>query len=143
MCIRDSSFESDEEAVRDEIRGAVSGLLGLAGVEADPVSDPRHIVLSRILESRWREKKAVDLAGLIALTENPPFDRIGALDLETVLPRARRRELALALNNVLSSPGFDAWRSGDPLDPGRLLRDASGKPACNLFYLAHLDDKER
>ncbi len=137
------SFERDEEVVRDEIRGAVSGLLGLAGVEADPVSDPRHILLSRVLESRWRDGKPVDLAGLVALTENPPFDRVGAMDLETVLPRARRRELALALNNVLSSPGFDAWRSGEPLDPGRLLRDASGRPACNLFYLAHLDDKER
>ncbi|HTO86835.1 MAG TPA: ATP-binding protein [Thermoanaerobaculia bacterium] len=137
------SFERDEEAVRDELRGAVSGLLGLAGIEADPLSDPRHILVSRVLESQWRAGKPVDLAGIVALTENPPFDRVGAMDLEAVLPRAKRRELALALNNVLSSPGFDAWRSGQPLEPGRLLRDASGRPACNLFYLAHLDDKER
>jgi DNA helicase HerA-like ATPase len=137
------SFDRDEEAVRDEIRSSVSGLLGLAGVEADPVSDPRHILLSRVLESQWREGKPVDLAGLVALTENPPFERVGAMDLETVLPRGRRRELALALNNVLSSPGFGAWRSGDPFDPGRLARDAAGRPACNLFYLAHLDDRER
>ncbi|MGH9369427.1 MAG: hypothetical protein ACRD3M_17370, partial [Thermoanaerobaculia bacterium] len=121
----------------------VSGLLGLAGIEADPVSDPRHILLARVLEARWREGKAVDLAGLVALAENPPFDRVGAMDLEAVLPRGRRRELALALNNVLSSPDFDTWRTGELLEPGRLLRDASGRPACNLFYLAHLDDRER
>ncbi len=137
------SFERDEEAVRDEIRGAVSGLLALSGIEADPVSDPRHIVLARVLETRWREGKGAGLADLVALAENPPFTRLGAMDLDAVLPRAKRRELALALNNLLSSPGFDAWREGEALDPARLLRDGSGRPACNLFYLAHLDDKER
>jgi hypothetical protein len=137
------TFERDEEAVRDEIRGAVSGLLTLAGIEADPLSDPRHILLARILESRWREGKGAGLSDLVALAENPPFARVGAMDLDAVLPRAKRRELALALNNLLSSPDFDSWRQGEPLDPGRLLRDASGRAACNLFYLAHLDDKER
>ena len=137
------SFDRDEEAVRDEIRGAVSGLLTLAGIEADPLSDPRHILLARILETRWREGKGAGLADLVALAENPPFTRVGAMDLDAVLPRAKRRELALALNNLLSSPDFDSWREGEPLDPGRLLRDASGRAACNLFYLAHLDDKER
>ena len=137
------SFERDEEAVRDEIRGAVSGLLTLAGIVADPLSDPRHILLARILETRWREGKGAGLTDLVALAENPPFARVGAMDLDAVLPRAKRRELALALNNLLSSPDFDSWREGEPLDPGRLLRDASGRAACNLFYLAHLDDKER
>jgi hypothetical protein len=137
------TFEKDEEAVRDEIRGVVSGLLSLAGVRADPVSDSRHILLARILEARWREGKGIDLAGLVALTENPPFARIGAMDLNAVLPRPKRLELALAINNVLSAPDFDAWRAGEPLDPERLLRDASGRPFCNLFYLAHLGDRER
>ncbi len=129
--------------MRDEIRGLVSGLLSLCGVEADPVSDPRHILLARVLEDRWRQGQPVDLAGLVALAENPPFSRVGALDLDTVLPREKRRDLALALNNLLSSPGFDSWRAGEPLDPQRLLADESGRPACNLFYLAHLDDRER
>jgi len=137
------SFETDEEAARDEIRGLVSGLLSLCGIDADPVSDPRPILLARVLESCWREGTPVDLAGLIARTENPPFSKVGALDLEAVLPREKRKELALALNNLLSSPDFDAWRRGEPLEPQRLLRDASGRPGCNVFYLAHLDDRER
>ena len=138
-----TSFETGEEAARDEIRGAVSGLLGLAGISADPVSDPRHILLARVLETRWREGKGATLAELVALAENPPFTRVGALDLDAVLDRPKRRELALALNNLLSSPGFDAWRAGEPLEPGKLRRDATGRPAANLFYLAHLDDRER
>ncbi|HEY7574620.1 MAG TPA: hypothetical protein VIB08_05615, partial [Thermoanaerobaculia bacterium] len=110
---------------------------------ADPVSDPRHIVLARVLETLWREGKSVDLAGLVALAENPPFRRVGALELDAVLPLEKRRDLALALNNLLSSPGFDAWRAGDSLDFERLRADAKGRPGCNLFYLAHLDDRER
>ncbi|HEX9149741.1 MAG TPA: hypothetical protein VF958_11325, partial [Thermoanaerobaculia bacterium] len=50
---------------------------------------------------------------------------------------------SLALNNLLASPDFENWRQGDPLDPARLARGDSGRPACNLFYLAHLDDRER
>ena len=137
------SWDREEEALRDEVRGQVTGLLALAGIGADPVQDPRHILLARVLEARWREGQRTDLASLIALAESPPFERVGAMELEAFLPRTERRGLALALNNLLASPDFETWRSGDPLDPAALIRDASGRPACNLFYLAHLDDRER
>lgn len=91
------SWERDEEALRDEVRGQVTGLLTLAGIAADPVQDPRHILLARVLETWWREGKPLDLAGLVALSENPPFARVGVMDLEAFLPRQARRELALAL----------------------------------------------
>jgi hypothetical protein len=136
-------WDSDEEALRDEVRGQVSGLLALAGIEADAVTSPRHILLARILEAKWREGSSLDLAGLIALAENPPFSRVGAVDLDAFLARQERRELALALNNLLASPDFENWREGDPLDPGALLQDASGRPGCNLYSIAHLDDRER
>lgn len=136
-------WEADEEALRDEVRGQVSGLLSLAGIESDAVTDPRHILLARILEERWRTGSGLDLAGVIALAENPPFRRVGAMELDAFLPLAARRELAHALNNLLASPDFESWRRGDPLDPASLLRDSSGRPGCNLFYIAHLDDRER
>jgi len=136
-------WESDAEALRDEVRGQVSGLLSLAGVDADPLRDPRHILLARVLEDSWRDGASIDLAGLIALAENPPFARVGAMDLERFLPRADRRTLGEALNNLLASPEFESWRRGDPLDPGALLRDADGRPGCNIFSIAHLDDRER
>ncbi|MFN2386850.1 MAG: ATP-binding protein [Thermoanaerobaculia bacterium] len=136
-------WETDEEALRDEVRGQVSGLLSLAGIPANAVTDPRHILLARILEERWRAGAGLDLAGIIALAENPPFRRVGAMELDGFLPQAERRELAHALNNLLASPDFESWREGDPLDPEALLRDASGRPGCNLFSIAHLDDRER
>jgi hypothetical protein len=137
------TWDRDEEAMRDEVRGLVGGLLGLAGVAADPVSDPRPILLTRVVEESWRAERPLDLAGLVALVENPPFARVGAVELDAFLSREKRRELALAVNNLLASPDFESWREGDPLDVGKLARDSSGRPACNLFYLAHLDDRER
>ncbi|HVE66793.1 MAG TPA: ATP-binding protein [Thermoanaerobaculia bacterium] len=137
------TWDRDEEALRDDVRGLVSSLLGLAGIEADPVNDSRSILLARVVEEAWKEGRALDLAGLIALVESPPFARVGAVDLDAFLPREKRRELALALNNLLASPDFESWRQGESLDPARLLRDESGRPSCNLFYLAHLDDRER
>jgi hypothetical protein len=136
-------WEADEEALRDEVRGQVSGLLSLAGIEANAVTDPRHILLARVLEEKWRAGSALDLAGIIALAENPPFTRVGAMALDAFLPLAERRAVAHALNNLLASPDFESWRRGDALDPAALLRDSSGRPGCNLFSIAHLDDRER
>ncbi|HEV8610836.1 MAG TPA: hypothetical protein VGS98_12320 [Thermoanaerobaculia bacterium] len=136
-------WSRDEEALRDEIRGLVVALLGLAGIDADPVSDARPILLSRVVEESWKGGRPLDLAGLVALVENPPFARVGAVELDAFLPRDKRRQLSLALNNLLASPDFESWREGEPLDPVKLARGESDRPACNLFYLAHLDDRER
>ena len=137
------AWDRDEEPLRDEVRGLVASLLGLAGIEGDPVSDSRSILLARVVEEAWKGGAPLDLAGLIALVESPPFARVGAMELDAFLPREKRREFALALNNLLASPDFESWRLGESLDPGRLLRDGSGRTACNLFYLAHLDDREK
>jgi hypothetical protein len=137
------SWEKDEEALRDEIRGLVRGLLGFAGIDTEEVGDPRAALLALILEDWWRKGHPLNLADLVALAENPPFLRVGAADLDAFLPRQKRRDLSLSLNNLLASPDFATWREGESLDPGRLLRDESKRPACNLFYLAHLDDRER
>jgi hypothetical protein len=136
-------WDRDEEALRDEVRGLVVSLLGLAGIEADPVSDARPILVARVVEETWKAKRPLDLAGLVALVENPPFSRVGAVELDAFLPREKRRDLSHALNNLLASPDFESWRRGAPLDPAKMARDGAGRPACNLFYLAHLDDRER
>ncbi|HEY3169833.1 MAG TPA: hypothetical protein VGK08_02415, partial [Thermoanaerobaculia bacterium] len=44
------SWDRDEETLRDQIRGVVTGLLGLAGIEAGEVSDPRTALLALTLE---------------------------------------------------------------------------------------------
>ena len=46
----------------------------------------------------------------------------------------------MALNNLLASPSFAAWREGEPLDVARLLRAADGRPRLSIVYTAHLSD---
>ena len=63
-----------------------------------------------------RPGKGLTLETLIAAVADPPFDKLGALPLETVYPRKERQGLMMALNNLLASPSFEAWREGEPLD---------------------------
>jgi hypothetical protein len=49
----------------------------------------------------------------------------------------------MALNNLLASPSFSAWREGEPLDVGRMLRAPGGLPRLCVVSTAHLADEER
>ena len=54
-------------------------------------------------------------------TAQPPFERIGVIDLESCYPAAERFKLAMSLNNLLASPSFASWLEGEPLDVARML----------------------
>jgi len=136
-------FESAEEDLRDEIAGMVSGLLGLVGIEADPLQSREHILLSQIIEDAWRAGRGLSLEALIPAVADPPFEKIGALPVESVFPRKERQGLMMALNNLLASPRFESWREGQPLDIGSLLRAPDGKPRLSIVYTAHLQEEER
>jgi hypothetical protein len=75
--------------------------------------------------------------------QRPPFEQVGVFDLETFYPAKDRMKLAMSLNQLLASPGFAAWREGEPLDVGRLLHTAEGKPRVTVLSIAHLGDAER
>ena len=136
-------FESAEEDLRDEIAGIVSGLLGLLRIEADPLRSREYILLTTLIERAWRAGKGLSLETLIPAVVDPPFEKLGALSLDSVYPRQERNELAMALNNLLASPGFATWREGEPLDVPRLLHAADGRPRLSIVYTAHLSDEER
>jgi hypothetical protein len=136
-------FASAEEDLRDEIAGIVSGLLGLLRIDADPLRSREYILLSTLVERAWRAGQDLSLESLVPAVADPPFDKLGALALESVYPRKDRQELAMALNNLLASPGFETWREGEPLDVGRLLRAVDGRPRLSIVYTAHLSDEER
>ena len=131
----------EEEAWSDLVNGAVSGLLGLVGVEADPVRDPRHLVMARILSDAWAAGDAVDLETVVLRLVDPPFAKVGVFPVDAFLPRKERMDLAMSLNAVVSSPSFAAWSQGEPLDIDALL--APGVGAIQVMYLAHLDDARR
>ena len=75
-----------------------------------------HILLAKILGDAWHEGRSLDLAGLIRAIQSPPFDRIGVMDVDSFFPAKERFELAMSLNNLLASPGFETWMSGVPID---------------------------
>ena len=75
---------------------------------------------------------------------HPPIKRIGVLDLEAFYPAKDRFELAMALNNLLASPGFEAWLEGEPLDIGQdSCYTPDGRPRIAILSIAHLSDSER
>ena len=133
----------DAAALRERIMSAVSGLLGLMGINADPVQSREHILLSNILDRAWREGRSLDIAAIINEIQKPPFEKIGVFDLESFYPARERFGLAMALNNLIASPGFSAWMEGEPLDVQRLLYTAEGKPRISILSIAHLSDPER
>lgn len=133
----------DREAMRDRVAVTASSLLSLAGIEADPVQSREHILLSTILDRSWRDGKNLDLAGIIQQIQTPGFNKVGVLDLDSFYPSKDRFGLAMQLNNLLASPGFESWMQGDPLDIGQILYTPKGKPRVAIFSIAHLGDAER
>ncbi|HJN19124.1 MAG TPA: ATP-binding protein, partial [Armatimonadota bacterium] len=102
-----------------------------------------HILLSNIVHRAWSEGKDLDLPSLVRDIQDPPFDRVGVLDLESVYPSKDRFDLAVSLNNLLASPGFSAWLEGDPMDVDLLLHAPDGRPRLSIINIAHLSDAER
>ena len=133
----------DREALRDRIAVTATAVLSLLGIDSDPMKSREHILLSGIFDCAWREGRPLDLAALIQQIQKPPMQRVGVVDLETFYPAGERFELAMALNGLLASPGFEAWLEGEPLDIERLLRTAEGKPRLSIISIAHLGDTDR
>ncbi len=134
---------ADAGALRDRVTAMVSGLLSLLGIEADPVGSREHILLANVVENAWRAGLALDVTALIQAVQKPPFDKLGAFDLETFFPAKDRLKLAMQLNNLIASPGFSTWMSGEPLDAQRLLFTPEGRPRISIVSIAHLNDAER
>ena len=137
------SWETDEETIRDEIEGTVSSLLGLVGIEADPIGSREHVLLSNLLEHNWRAGTDLDLGTLIGQIQKPPLRKLGVFEVDAFMPPADRNELAIKLNALVASPSFAAWGRGPALDPAVLLRAEDGRPRAAVIYLAHLSDQER
>ncbi|RQW06316.1 MAG: ATP-binding protein, partial [Calditrichaeota bacterium] len=133
----------DEDAFGDKISTTVTSILGLLDIDADPVKSREYILLSSLLNHYWRAGQDLDLSGLIHAIQSPPISKIGVFDLESIFPTKDRMELAMTINNLLASPSFQAWLTGEPLDIDRLLYTAEGKPRHSIFYISHLSDSER
>ncbi len=133
----------DAEVLGDRIESTVSSMLGLMGVDADPVQSPAHILLSNIVSYCWKKGQNLSLEQLVRHIQQPPMRKVGVVDVDTFCPEKQRNEIAMKLNNLLASPGFGVWLEGEALNIQRMFYTADGKPRVSIFNIAHLNDNER
>ncbi len=133
----------DAEARAERMQTAVGGLLALLGIDADSIKSREAILLSNVLLQAWTEGTSLALTDLVRLVQNPPFDKLGVLDLESFYPSKERAQLAMAINALLASPDFAPWLEGEALDIQRLLWTSAGKPRIAILSIAHLSDAQR
>ncbi len=137
------SWDENSELLREQIQGIVAGLLGLVGVEADPVRSRENILMASLFEHFWKKGEDLDIAKLILSIQNPPIRKLGVFDVDTFFPEKDRFALSMGLNSIVASPSFQGWIKGHPLDVPSLLANPQGKPRHSIFYIAHLSDAER
>ncbi len=137
------SDDADAEAMQDEIEGFASALLGLVGIDADPLGSREHILISNIIHWSWSRGQSLDLGTLIGLVQQPPMRKLGVIDLDSFFPMTDRVKLAMKLNGLAASPSFTSWTEGQTLDIQRMLFGDNGKPQAAIVSLAHLSDEER
>jgi len=133
----------DNESFSGKINSIATSLLGLVGIEADPLKSREHILISTILSNAWKNGQDMSLEALIQQIQNPPVKKVGVLDIDSFYPPKDRVELSLAINNLLAAPSFTSWLEGEPLDIGEMIHSHSGKPRHVIFSIAHLNEAER
>ncbi|HEY9480153.1 MAG TPA: DUF87 domain-containing protein, partial [Gemmatimonadaceae bacterium] len=138
-----SEARSRTDRYVEHVQATTTSLLALLGIEADPLASREHILIANLLRSAWDAGKDLDLQSLILGIQQPPFPRLGVMDVESAFPAADRTKLAMRLNNLLASPGFESWREGVPLDAQQLFYTEAGKPRVSVISIAHLPDAER
>lgn len=131
------------ESLAESADAAARSLLGLLGVEADPLTSREYLLLVQLLSNAWQQGQTPTLIDLVRQVANPPFATVGALPLEDFFPQKDRQSLMVRLNGLLASPKFTAWRTGEPLDPGVMLKGPDGRPRLSVYSVAHLAEEER
>ncbi len=140
---RSARWDADPESAQASLSAAISLVLRLLGRDPDPARSREHVILSVLAERRLRAGGDADIASLLADLNDPPIAEVGALPIDSFAPKAERRALAAALNNLLASPTFASWRAGASLDVGEWLAPKNGKAPAVIVSVAHLDDEER
>lgn len=137
---------ADPDLFRDRVHTVTASLLGLAGLDADPIRSRDYILLASLFEHLWRQGipgVPLGLPDLVQAVQSPPFARVGVMDLESFYPAKERFTLALTLNNLMAAPTFQGWTRGEPLDVDRLLYGPNGRPRVAVLHIAHLPEAER
>jgi len=137
-------WQTDVEGAREALGASISLLLRLIGRDPEPTRSRDHVVLSIFAERRLREGRSAEVRALLDDVQAPPISQIGAMEIDDFLPTRERRSLAQALNTLLASPTFEAWRQGAELDVAQWVAPrADGRTPAVIVSVAHLDEAER
>ncbi len=134
---------ADSDTLNSVVNSFVTGLLALIGKNTEPLKSKEHLLISCILLHCWKQGEDLSMESLIGYIVSPPFTKIGVFGLDTFYVQAERMKQAMELNNILASPQYAAWLSGEPLDIQRFLYTKTGKPRVAIFSIAHLSEPER
>ena len=133
----------DTDTLNSLVNSTTTSLLALVDITGDPLQSREHILLSSLFLHFWRTGQDLTMEALIGHIVNPPFATVGVFPLDTFYPQGERMTLAMALNNILASPTFSTWTTGQPLDIQQLLYTENGTPRTAVFSIAHLSEAER
>lgn len=124
---------------------AVTSLLDLVNVPSDPLKSRQHAFVAAVLENRHQKRQRCSLLDLVVAIQEPPFSKIGAMEIDEVISKTQRKSLAAKLNNVLVAKSFEHWREGIALDIAALTkRTEDSKTPVIVYSVAHLtSDDER
>ena len=73
----------DADILQEYVANSTTSLLGLLGIQADPIRSKEHILIANILSGAWSSGQGLDMAGLIHFIQNPPLTRLGVFELES------------------------------------------------------------
>jgi hypothetical protein len=134
--------ELDQEEILEKIKGITIALLGLLGIQADPVKSREYILISTIIQNTWQDGKSLSLEDLIMQIQKPQFEKLGVFSVDSFFPPKERLDLAMQINSLIASPTFQTWLNGAPLDIDSFIK-AGEKSRVSIFYIAHLSESER
>jgi len=132
----------DEEETAEKVKGITSAILGLLGIDADPVKSREHILISTIIHKAWAKGKDISIEDLIMQIQKPSFKKLGVFGVDSFFPKKDRTELAMQINALIASPSFQTWLSGAPMNIDYFIKSGN-KPRVSIFYIAHLSESER
>ena len=99
----DDLMSESPDAVLSSIDLKIQLLLARGGIGASSSTDNRVIFINNLVRYFWEKQnqKSVSLSDIIEKIENPPFDKIGSLDVEKFISKAKRSQLSQSINALM------------------------------------------
>ena len=134
-------FDADDinsvSALVDPVAASLISLAELTGKQADRTQS----LVSAIINHEWSASRALTIPKLIELLIKPPFQDLGSLPIEDVMPIKERKRLAAQLNLVLSSSSKKVWTVGEELNVEKMFSQNT-LSVFDLRYVPEQNEKQ-